>query len=114
MANATNGEHVAGNDGKKARITLDLPLELHLRLKLFSALTHESMREVIEASLEQKLPPLEDLSAANLPTLEHMVPASQANAARLRATRERIMRGRRFETNSATLLREARAENEVG
>lgn len=98
---------------RRVRLTLDLPEQLHLRLKLLAAQEHVAMRDIVEAVLDRELPPLQSLMARRPLDVSHLPAISLDSLKRFEAARATIMRGRTFTTDSATLLREARDEEET-
>lgn len=98
---------------RRIRLTLDLPTELHLRLKLFATYRRLTMRELVEALLDHELPPLERLSGPQPLDMSRLPAISADTRRRFEETRAHVMRGRTYATDSASLLREARDEAEA-
>lgn len=111
MVTPTDAEQTmhAGETRRRARVTLDLDPDLHLRLKIAAAQERTSMREYAEHVLQASVPTVAQLTRA-ADTARH--PATQEGLERLLQTRERIMHGRRFAEDSADLLHEAREERQ--
>lgn len=106
------GDPAAGR-ARRLRLTLDLSAELHLRLKLLAAHEHVAMRDIVEALLDQGLPPLEELTAPRPLDVTRLPAVSAATLDRFVQARADIMRGRTFTTDSAELLREARDDDDA-
>jgi hypothetical protein len=92
---------------RRARLTIDLDPELHMRLKMAAAANGVSMRELVECLLLQTLPAMPH--RRRIP-LEQRRPISQGALEQMERTREQVMRGRVFADDAADLLREAREE----
>lgn len=99
----------AHDDTQRARLTLDIDAELHLRLKIAAAQQHQTMREYVEELLRAALPAVDHQTPAAEQGEQHTV--SQAALENLLRTREAIMRGRTF-SNTVDLLRADRDERE--
>jgi hypothetical protein len=110
---ARGGGDPSARRARRLRLTLDLPAELHLRLKLLAAHERVAMRDIVEALLDQGLPPLEELAAPRTLDVTRLPAISAATLDRFVRARADILRGRTFTTDSAELLREARDEDDA-
>lgn len=95
--------------GQRARLTLDITPEMRRRIRLAAAQRDLTIREYVERILDEALPPLRELEALEA-VGRPLEPISRAALDQLLATREQIMRGRRFTDDSTELLNEAREE----
>ena len=110
---ASGGSNPTGRRARRLRLTLDLPSELQLRLKLLAAHERVAMRDIVEALLDQGLPPLEELTAPRPLDVTRLPAVSAATLDRFVQARADMMRGRTFTTDAAELLREARDEDDA-
>lgn len=89
---------------KRARLTLDIDSELHLRIKLAAAQQHLSMRDYVEHILLAAVPPLPAHER-----LQQRRPMSPEVIALLRTTRHAVSEGRIL-PDSTDLIRRMREE----
>ena len=95
-------------EGKRARLTLDIEPELHLRIKLAAAQQYLSMRDYVERILLAAVPPL----PAN-ERLQQRRPMSPDVIALLRETRHAVSEGRTLPDSTDLIhrMREERSEH---
>jgi len=104
MVAQAHDDGTRGHEGKRARLTLDIDPELHLRIKLTAAQQHLSMRDYVERILLAAVPPL----PAN-ERLQQRRPMSSDVIALLRETRQMVSEGRTL-PDSTDLIRRMREE----
>ncbi len=114
MTTPVSPKNSEAEGNKRSRLTLDLPPELHLRLKLTAAHEHRTMREYVERLLDREVPPLPSPPASARDDVSRAPAATPETAERLRSMRHAIAHGHPFATSSVDVLREVREEREDG